>query len=94
MLELDIVGYTAIGKIQIVGLCRIFGSQCIDLLHNRNNAGCLTAVADNQDGIINVELVFHTQSAGNLEVGESLNLRLAEQFVVEQVNILAGVQLT
>ena len=94
MLELDVISHTAVSKIQIIGLCRILGCQSIDLLHNRNNTGCLTAVADNQDSIVNVELVFHTKSAGNLEVGKSLNLCLAEQLIIEQVDILAGVQLT
>ena len=73
-----IVCHSAIGQIQIIGLRRIFGSQCIDLFYHRKDTGSLTILADIQASIFHI--TFITDSTGNLEIGKALNFSLAKQF--------------
>ena len=81
----DVVGCAAIGQVKIIGLCRIFGSQRIDLLHHGNNAQALTVIADIKAAVFHI--AFVADGTCNLEVGESLTLGLLEQ-VGRQVGYL------
>ena len=74
-----IIGNTAISQIQIVGLCRIFSCQRIDLFYNRNDTYFLTMVADVDDGIFH--FTFVSDGTCHLEVRESLTLGFIKQFV-------------
>ena len=74
-----IVRYTAISKIQIIGLCRIFGSQRINLLHNRKDTYPLTMITDIKYSIFHI--TFVTDGTSNLEIRKTLNLSFTKQFV-------------
>ena len=74
-----VVCHTAISQIQVVGLCRIFGSQRINLFNDRYDTYALTVVTDIDDSIFHFSFV--TNSTCNLEIGESLTFCLVQQIV-------------
>ena len=76
---MNIICHTAISKIQIIGLCRIFGCQSIDLLHYRKNTRLFTMFADIKNTILHI--TFVADGTGNLEIRETLNLGFTKQFV-------------
>ena len=76
---MNIICHTAISKIQIIGLCRIFGCQSIDLLHYRKNTRFFTMFADIKNTILHI--TFVADGTGNLEIRETLNLGFTKQFV-------------
>ena len=80
-----IICYTAISKIQIIGLCRILGCQCINLFHYRKNACLFTVFADIKNPIFHIPFV--TDGTGNLEIRETLNLSFTKQFVRQIGNL-------
>ena len=89
---MHIICYTAISKIQIIGLCRILGCQCINLFHYRKNACLFTVFADIKNPIFHI--TFVTDGTGNLEIGETLNLSFTEQFVRQIGNLFVIVSPT
>ena len=89
---MHIICYTAISKIQIIGLCRIFGCQRIDLFHYRKDPHTLTIIANIKNSIFHI--TFVTDGTGNLEIGETLNLSFTEQFVRQIGNLFVIVSPT
>ena len=71
-----IIGHTTVSEIQIIGLCRIFGSQCVNLLHYRQDAYTLPIITHIKDTIFHIPL--KTDTTSYLEVREPLYLRLAK----------------
>ena len=82
---MNIICHTAISKIQIIGLCRIFGCQSIDLLHYRKNTRLFTMFADIKNTILHI--TFVADGTGNLEIRETLNLGFTKQFVWQIGNL-------
>ena len=78
---LHIVFRSAVSQIQVVGLCRIFGGEGIDLFHYRKDATIFTILAHLQDGSFAVFHFILEDGAGNLEVRETLHLSQTEQVV-------------
>ena len=76
---MNIICHAAISKIQIIGLCRIFGCQSINLLHYRKNTRPFTMFADIKNTILHI--TFVADGTGNLEIRETLNLGFTKQFV-------------
>ena len=74
-----IVGHAAVSQVQVVGLCRIFGCQRVNLFYYRHDAYTLTVVTDIDDSIFHFSFV--TDSTCNLEIGESLTFCLVQQIV-------------
>ena len=72
---------TAIGQVQVIGLCRIFGSQRIDLLHHRDDAVLLTELADLHHPLFYIP--FKAEGTGDLEVREPLHLCFAYKLRVQ-----------
>ena len=71
----------------------IFGSQSINLLHHRQDAIALAQLANHQSGLGHVaQFLFQSHGTGNLEIRESINLCGAQQFLVEHIDALAGLQ--
>ena len=89
---IDVICRTVISQIQIVGLCRVFGSQRIDLFYNRKNAGSLPIFADIQASIFHI--TFITNGTGNLEIGEALHFRFLQQFSRQVGNLFVIVSPT
>ena len=87
-----VICYTAISKVQIIGLCRIFGCQRIDLFHYRKDPHTLTIIADIKNSIFHI--TFVTDGTGNLEIGETLNLSFTKQFVRQIGNLFVIVSPT
>ncbi|EJX09160.1 hypothetical protein EVA_02729 [gut metagenome] len=85
--EMDIVTRTEISHIKIVGLCRIFCCQGINLLNIRYDTGLLTTHANQLAGLFRFHFLFHTQCTGNLEVGKALNFGLLQQIVAQYIDI-------
>ncbi len=78
--EVDIVGHTVVGEVEVVGLCREFAGQCVNLLDHRHDAQLLTLCTDAQDLLFC--LLGHLtlqQGAANLEVGEAFLLGFEQQ---------------
>ena len=84
--------YAEVSKVEVVGLCRIFSSERVDLLNNGHDAGLLTTGTNGHDCLFDVHFLFHTHGTGNLEVSEALYFGTAEQFVVEYVDRGASVK--
>ena len=78
---LHIVFRTTIGQIQIVRLRRIFGGQRIDLLHDRDDTVLLTELAYLHHAFFYIP--FKAEGTGDLEIGEALHFRLANEFRVQ-----------
>ena len=85
--------HAAVGDVEVVGLCGIFGSQRIDLLDHRQYAGLLAAGAHHHAGLFDVHFVLHAQGACYLEIGKALHLGTAQQVVVKHVDGGALVEL-
>ncbi len=73
-----IVFTAVIGKVKVVGHCRIFGSQGVDLFHNRHYTGRFTQCPHTCAVGNRIEFVFH-HSPGNLEITETLLLGKFQQ---------------
>ena len=82
---MNVVCYAAVSKIQVVGLRGIFGSQGINLLHNRKNSCMLAMIANIENTVFHI--AFVTNGTGNLKVGEALDFRFTKQ-LVRQVGYL------
>ena len=89
---MHIICYTAISKIQIIGLCRIFGCQRIDLFHYRKNACLFTVFADIKNSIFHI--TFVTDGTGNLEIRKTLNFSFTKQFVRQIGNLFVVISPT
>ena len=88
VLEGDVALDASVCYVQIVGLCRILGSQGINLLNNRQDAVVLTTVAHDERRLAHrLELVLKTYGACNLEVGEAVYLSRTQEFLVESVDV-------
>ena len=89
VLKLNIASHTAVGYIQIVGLCRILCSQSVYLLNNRQDTKLLTAITNQQQCLVHIA-GFALQSDGtcNLEVGKTVYLCLTQQFLFQSIDIL------
>ena len=72
---------SVVSQVQIVGLCRIFGSQRIDLFHHRKDAAVFTVLTNLKDRLFTVFHLIFEDSTGNLEIRETLLLRQTEQIV-------------
>ena len=75
---MNIISDATIRQIQVISLCRIFGSKSVYLLHYRNNADTLTMIAHIKDTVFHVS--FITDGTGYLEIGETLYLGFFQQF--------------
>ena len=67
----------------------VFGSQSVDLLYYGQDTELLTTIANQQRSLVHIAaLALQTNSAGNLEIGKSVNLSLAQQVLLDGVDIL------
>ncbi len=89
----DVVGHTAVGEIEVVGLGGIFCRKGVYLLHHRQDAQLLTTLAHGKHGIVHVQRLLQTQGAGYLEVAEAIDLGLAQELGVERGEAAAFVKL-
>ena len=88
VLEGDVALHASVCNVQIVGLCRILGSQGVNLLNNRQDAVVLTTVAHDERCLAHrLELVLKTNGTRNLEVGETVHLSGAQELLVESVDV-------
>ncbi len=78
---LHIVFRTAIGQVQVVRLRRIFGGQRIDLLHDRDDTVLFTELAYLHHTFFYIP--FKAEGTGDLEIGETLHFRLANEFRIQ-----------
>ena len=80
MLIINIVFATVISKVEIVGLCRIFGGKGVNLLHHRQYAVALAQGTNFEVGSFSrgIDSTFE-HSTGNLEVRKTLLLCLTQQ---------------
>ena len=85
--------YTAIGEIQIIGLCRIFCCQCIYLFHVGHDTHLFTFCSHSKQGIFNIHLLFHVEGTGNLEVSEAIHLGTAQEVCFKQIDVSTLMQL-
>ena len=74
-----IVGHAAVSQVQVVGLCRIFGCQRVNLFYYRHDAYAFTVVTNFQDTVFHI--AFVADGTCHLEVRESLTFCLVEQLV-------------
>ena len=72
-----VIGNTAISKIQVIGLCRIFGSQRVNLLHHRKDTRLLAVSSDIQAALFHVAI--KPDGTSNLEISEALHLCFTKQ---------------
>ena len=75
---MNIIRDATIRQIQVISLCRIFGSKSVYLLHHRDNADTLTMIAHIEDTVFHVS--FITDGTGYLKIGETLYLGFFQQF--------------
>ena len=87
-----VICYTAISKVQIIGLCRIFGCQRIDLFHYRKDPHTLTIIANIKNSIFHI--TFVTDGTGNLEIRKTLNFSFTKQFVRQIGNLFVVISPT
>ena len=92
VLEGDVVSHAAVGEVEVVGLCGIFGSEGVNLLHIGHNACHLTACADGHLCLLHLHFLFQSDGACHLEIGESLTLSLRQEFVVEDIDVADALQ--
>ena len=92
VLERNVVGNGAVGEVEVVGLCGIFGSEGVNLLHIGHNACHLTACADGHLCLLHLHFLFQSDGACHLEIGESLTLSLRQEFVVEDIDVADALQ--
>ena len=76
---IHIVFGSVISEVEIVGLCRIFGRQRINLFHHRKDAQPLTQFTDAQGSRFASCLRFPPDGTGYLEIGETLTLGFTEE---------------
>ena len=89
---MHVISYTAISEVQIVGLCRIFSRQGINLFHYRKDTRALTMIADIEDTVFHI--TFVADGTGNLEIGEALHFRFTKQIVRQVGNLFVIVSPT
>ena len=78
-----------IGDIEVVRLRRILSSQRVNLFHNGQDAELLAAITHQQHGLVHrSHLALHANGTGYLEVGEAIDLGLAQQISLQRVDIL------
>ena len=82
------MGDACVGQVQVVGLCRIFCGQRVNLLDVGHDAFVFAELAHQHDGLFHVHLLLQTYGACHLEVGESLHLGFLEQFRVKVLKAL------
>ena len=76
-------------EIQVVGLCRIFRCEGIYLLNYWEDTPLLAQVSHLQHCLVHVgTLLFESDGTCYLEVGEAINLRRAQQVLVDRGNSL------
>ncbi len=86
----DIALYASIGYIQIVSLCRILGSQCINLLHHRKDAVVLTQIAHYERCFLHwFQFVLKANGTCHLEIGETIYLCFTQQIAVKRIDVAA-----
>ena len=77
---MHVVGDAAVRQVQIVGTGGIFGSKGVYLFHYGQNACMLAQGTYGKDGVLTVHIPFQAESAGYLEIGETLYLGPVQQF--------------
>src|SRR5659263_115674 len=70
--------HPAVGKVEIVGDCRVFGSKRVNLLDVRHDTVTLTMPADTEHGIIDRFVICLQNMAGYLEVTETVDLGMKQ----------------
>ena len=80
------MGNTCVCEVQIVCLCRILSSKCVNLLNIRNNAVALTERTNSKGSLVHVaEFLLKTYRTGNLEIGIAIYLSGTEEFLAENI---------
>ena len=82
------MGHTGVGQVQVVGLCRIFCGQGVNLLDIGHDAFVLAIRSHLHDGLFHIHLLLQSDGAGHLEVGKALHLGFLEQFRVKVLKAL------
>ena len=84
-----------VGQIEVVGLCRIFRRQGIDLLHHRQDAMLLTELTHQHRATLGIPI--QTNRTSDLEVGETLDLSRPDQLRIDAPTLnplhIVGMQL-
>ena len=64
----------AIREIEVVGLCRVFRRQGINLVDRRYDAEFLTPFTDSEAGLFRFHATLKSYGSANLEIGEAVDL--------------------
>lgn len=91
---MHIVSDAAVRQVQIVGTGGIFGGKGVYLFHYGQNTCTLAQGTYGKDGVLTVHIPFQAESAGYLEIGETLYLGPVQQFprgfvIQEECSILS-----
>ncbi len=88
VLEGDVALHTGVCNIQIVGLCRIFSGKGIYLFYYRKDAIVLAQLSYNKTCLSHaVKLLLQADCTSYLEVGETIDLSRAHQFLVKSIYV-------
>ena len=68
-----------IRQIQVIGLCGIFRGQGIYLIDGGRDAQFLSPLTDGESCLLHLHIILESDGSGYLEIGESVDLRLAQQ---------------